>query len=349
MVALRDKVSPAPGVSRWNLSAEHDPSVIEFYRSGISDWYQVSQLAADRTFFTDNVVYQFGPYVLGRGKSVGQVLVRGPSEIRRSGIDSVAIMLDLVGIKGDADGTDVNTPAGAFHLRDLARPSAIKAEAVDAIVLAMPRDAAPRWLINRNFHGLSIDGSPQISRLLTGHLMALLDTAPALTIDDGVAGIEAALVMVERAFMNSGRLTDGQTQAIYRGLRASAITLIDRVLHDPALKIETLTRSLGVSRATLFRAFAPSGGIGLYIKRRRLEVAREALLARVGRRPTVGEIAHAHGFVSESHFSRSFRDHYGQAPGSIEPNGSSGLSDAGQTGIRYDLVLDWMNGGYRGS
>lgn len=343
-MATSNKFSARPGVARWNISSKDDPAALDFYRSGIADWYQASAFDDSQPFFTENVIYQFGDYVLGRGRSVGQVLSRGPSEIRRSGLDSVAIILDLVGMKGDVDGIDINTPAGAFHLRDLARPSAFKVESVDAVVLAMPRNAAPRWLIERNCHGLSIDGTPQISRLLTGHLMALLESAPSLTVDEGTAGIEAALVMAERALLNTGRFTTGQTEAVYRGMRASAITLIDRALHDPSLKIETLTHALGVSRATLFRAFALSGGINLYIKRRRLEMAREALLARRGRRPTIGQIAHAHGFVSESHFSRSFREYYGQPPGALSPLEPRAQPAGNQDGIRYDMLLDWMKG-----
>lgn len=347
-LSAKDLVRPA-GAS-WNISADDNPAALDFYRSGISDWYEVSETDPVATFFTENTVYQFGPYVLGRGKSVGQVLVRGPNEIRRSGLDSIAIMLDLVGMRGDVDGIDVNAPAGTFHLRDLGRPSAMKVDAVDAVVLAMPRDTAPRWLVERNFHGLSIDGTPQISRRLTGHLMALLEAGPDLTVDEGVAGIEAALVMVERAVMQTGAFTACQTSAAYRGLRASAVTLIDQSLCNPELRIETLTHALGVSRATLFRAFAFSGGISLYIKQRRLERSRDALLRRTGRQPTVAEIAHAHGFVSESHFSRSFRDQYGQAPGSMEPlNARGGLKpDATPGGMQYGLVLDWMNGGDRG-
>ncbi|KQY66784.1 MULTISPECIES: helix-turn-helix domain-containing protein [unclassified Brevundimonas] len=343
-MALGNKSSGPPPAAGWSISAKDVPSALDFYLNGISDWYGVSEIDHGQAFFTDNIVYQFGPYVLGRGRSVGQVLVRGPGEIRRSGLDSVALMLDLAGMKGDADGVDINTPAGSFHLRDLARPSALKVGAVDAVVLAMPRDVAPRWLVDRNFHGLTIDGTSRLSRLLTGQLIALLESAPSLTVEDGLASIEAALVLAGRAFTDTGRLSTDQTAAVYRGLRSSAVALIDRAVHDPHFTIGSLTHALGVSRATLFRAFALSGGVQLYIKHRRLEFAREALLARVGRRPTIGEIAHAHGFVSESHFSRSFRDHYGQAPGAVQSPGPSARPASDQAGIRYDLVLGWMSG-----
>lgn len=341
-MSASDESGARPGFATWKLTASENPLAEEFYRSAICDWYGVSDINPDQPFFTDNLVYRFGDYVIGRGRSVGQVLVRGPGEIRRSGLDSVAVMLDLVGMKGDADGRDVNAPPGSFHLRDLARPSAFRVDAVDAIVLAMPRDRAPAWLINQNLHGTSMDGTPEISRLLTGHLMALLEAAPGLSVEEGVVSIEAALVIAERAFTNTGQLTATQSETVYRRLRASAAKLIDQRLHEPDLKIDQLVRALGASRATLFRAFASSGGIGLYIKQRRLEKARAALLAREGRSPSVAEIGRAHGFTSESHFSRSFQDRFGDRPGALQAPAAAPESPSV---IRYDVVLGWISGG----
>lgn len=343
-MSISDRSADGPGVAAWKITSDDNSLAEEFYRNAIRDWYGVSHLDPNRTFFTDNLIYQFGDYVIGRGRSVGQMLVRGQDEIRRSGLDTVAVILDLAGMKGDADGHDVNAPPGSFHLRDLARPSAFKVDAVDAIVLAMPRDRAPAWLVDRRIHGLSIDGTPQISRLLTGHLMALLRAAPALSVAEGVTSIEAALVMVERAFNSTGKLTESQSEAVYRRLRASAVILIDKRLHEPDLKIDQLIRVLGASRATLFRAFASSGGINLYIKQRRLEHARDALLVREGRHPSVAEIGRAHGFISESHFSRSFQDQFGHRPGARQtPAPPPPPRDPGE--IRYDLLLDWIGGG----
>ena len=259
----------------------------------------------------------------------------------------MALILDLSGMKGDADGRDVNAAPGSFHVRDLARPSRFKVKAVDAIVVAMPRDRAPQWLVDQNAHGLNIDGTPRISRLLRGHLTTLMRAAPGLSADEGATCIEAALVMAERAFKDTGKLTATQSKVVQKGLRASAVTLIDERLNEQDLKIDWLVSALGTSRATLFRAFALSGGINLYIKERRLERAREALAARVDQRPSVAEIGRAHGFVSESHFSRSFRDHFGYSP-SVLQSPKSPSARAAHGNIRFDLVLGWM-GGSRGA
>jgi AraC-like DNA-binding protein len=343
-MSISDRSAARPGVLGWNISTDDTPLAEELYRSAIGDWYSVSDIARGQKFFTENRIYQFGDYVVGRGRSVGQVVVRGPGEIRRSGLDCVAVILDLAGMKGDADGRDVNTPPGSFHLRNLARPVAFRVDSIDVIVLTIPRDRAPPWLIDQNAHGSSIDGTPRISRLLTTHLMALIEAAPALSVEEGVTSIEAALVIAERAFRNTGKLSETQTETVYRALRASAVTLIDQRLHEQNLKLDWLIGALGTSRATLFRAFASSGGIGLYIRQRRLERAREALLARVGQRPTVAEIGRAHGFASESHFSRSFRDHFDHPPSLLQSTAAA--TPPGDQGcIRFDQVLSWMSGG----
>jgi AraC-like DNA-binding protein len=342
-MSTSDRGAAGPEVAAWQMTSDDNALAEDFYRSAIQDWYCVSQIDPDQSFFTDNSTYRFGDYVIGRGRSVGQTKVRGPVEIRRSGLDSLAVILDLAGMKGDADGRDVNVPAGYLHLRDLARPSAFKVNTVDAVALAMPRDVAPPWMVNRDIHGVNVDGTPQISRLLTGHLMALVKAAPSLSVEEGVTSIEAALVMTERAFRGTGDLTAIQRAAAYSRLHGSAVSLIEQRLHQPDLSIDELIRVLGTSRSTLFRAFASSGGINLYIRNRRLERARVSLLARDGHHPSVAAIGRAHGFVSESHFSRSFQDKFGHRPGASQtPTAPAAPSNPGE--MRYDLLSQWLGG-----
>lgn len=346
-MTLTEKNSARTGVARWDVSEVNEPDAREMYRCSLADWHAVSGLKKDdgQSFFTRNTFCKFDGHVIGRGSSTGQVLTRRREEIRRSSLDGFSIVLDLTGMTGDVDGRDVNTPPGSIHFRDLARPSILKVKSLDVVVLTIPREAAPDWLLDGDFHGVSIDGGRAIGKLLAGHLASTAVAAPELSVDDGVVAIEAALVLAERATLNSGRLDSGKSQAIYRSLRGSAVRLIDQGLKNSTFSIGHLTAELGVSRTTLFRAFSPEGGINLYIKLRRLQKARDALIRRVGHRPTVGEIAHACGFVSESHFSRVFREVYGHPPGAtLERDASPSPPWTDQAGIRYDLVLDWVRG-----
>lgn len=337
-----------PDIARWNISAANDSNALERYRVGLGDWYTVSDFteATLPRFFTDNLVCRFGDYVVGRGRSIGQTLVRGVREIRHSELNGFVLLLDLGGMKGEIDGVSFNGRPGTVHVRDLSRPSAARVEAVDAITVAMPREAAPAWLLESCFHGARIDSTTAVGRVLINHLTTLAAAAPRLRVGDGVASVHAALTLAEKAFRNSGHFAPDQTRALYAGLRASATALIDRRLADPDLSIGSLIGALGVSRATLFRAFAADGGINIEIRRRRLHGARAALLNRVGRQPTIAEIAHVHGFISESHFSRVFRTTYGAPPGAVRPARPGPIHHEQSDGdMRYDVVLGWIKGG----
>jgi AraC-like DNA-binding protein len=337
-----------PGIASWNISADDDPRVYDFYRNGMADWYAVSDVEdpASRTFFTQNTVCQFGDFVVGRGRSVAQTLSRGDAEVRRSGMDNLVLLLDLAGLKGDIDGVNVSAAPGTIHFRDLSRVSTAHVPAVDVVTLMLPRETAPRWLTERRCHGLTIDNSGPLGGLLINHLVSLGHAAPRMGADEGVAAIEAALILAESALVSSNRLATNDNQAAYRSLRTDAARLIDRELFNPDLSVEHLMAALGVSRTTLFRAFTESGGVNHYIKQRRLQKARVALLRRVGHRPTIEEIAHEHGFVSGAHFSRSFRDFFGEAPGAThsDPVAAPPCGTPDEA-MRYDLVLSWMKGG----
>lgn len=88
---------------------------------------------------------------------------------------------------------------------------------------------------------------------------------------------------------------------------------IDARLHDPAFGVQELADAVAQDRAHLFRRVkqltgeAPSN----LLRVARLERAATLLARRVA---TVGEIAYAVGFNGISHFSKSFRDHYGVTP-----------------------------------
>lgn len=331
---------------QWSITTANDPDALDRYREGLADWYGASGFDEAKLprFFTDNVVCQFGEFVVGRGRSIGQTLTRGIHEVRRSGLDGVLLLLDFGGIEGDIDGVRISGRPGTVHVRHLARPSAARAAIVDAVTIVVPRALAPAWLLEPRLHGACIDEGRAIGRVLINHMTALSAAAPTMGPEEGIVSVEAVLTLTEKAFLDSGRLSRAETRAVYAGIRASATALIHKRLTDPALGVGDLTGALGVSRATLFRAFADGRGIDSYIRRQRLHRARSVLLGRAGRRPSVAEIAHAHGFASESHFSRLFKAVYGEAPGSVRADRPS--PDRQQAdGIRYDLVFDWMKAG----
>lgn len=95
---------------------------------------------------------------------------------------------------------------------------------------------------------------------------------------------------------------------------------IDRHLHDPGLSARRVASALGISVRHLSRVFEPEGLTpARYVLDRRLTKANADLADPASARTTVAEIAHRHGFTSQAHFTRVFRERFGRTPGAARP------------------------------
>ena len=94
-------------------------------------------------------------------------------------------------------------------------------------------------------------------------------------------------------------------------------TFIDRNLSNPDLGIEALLNTFGASRATIYRDFGDDGGLQRFILTRRLQRAYRILSEATPSRGAVQDAADRSGFLTLAHFSRSFRDHFGERPSDV--------------------------------
>lgn len=308
--------------------------------------YDVSDVPdGGRTGFMNRTsVTLFENGTVGRGRSVTQTLRRTPTQIRRSNLDTISLIVNRAGMVADCNGVNVRSGPGAVHFRDMALPSAGRLDRIDLVNLQTPRESAPAWLLEGGIHGLMLPADSAVGQLLAGHLSTLADVASELSAEDGVAAIEAAFVIAERAMGRIRLSTPSQSEAIYRTVRHRATRVIERRLLDPALTVDAIAIEACASRTTLYRAFADHGGVQRRIQTLRLERARAALRRRIGRSPSVSEIAYGHGFASEAHFSRLFRARFGHVPSEtpfenrrIERTVSDAAPD-----IAHDLIVDWL-------
>lgn len=74
-----------------------------------------------------------------------------------------------------------------------------------------------------------------------------------------------------------------------------------------------IAAALGISRASLYRAFEPYGGVIAFIQRERLDEAYRRLSA-PGQHRTIGAVAWELGYPDPSTFTRAFRRRFGHAP-----------------------------------
>lgn len=91
---------------------------------------------------------------------------------------------------------------------------------------------------------------------------------------------------------------------------ATASTVIHERLADPDLDVSTIATAIGLSPRHLSRVFASAGvSVPQYVLAHRLERAHTVLSGGTDR--SIARVAAECGFRSVSHFSRTFREHYG--------------------------------------
>jgi AraC family transcriptional regulator, positive regulator of tynA and feaB len=187
------------------------------------------------------------------------------------------------------------TVPGSLSLRGMVIPRA----ALDEV------DGHP-WMRD----GVVLDSTAPATRLLTNHLATLTEVLPGL----GSATMSAARMAALELFVGLLRGDSHVCSAasVRPALRSSIERYIDRHLLDGAVTPAAIAAAHWVSIRTVNRVFSVTGQtVGEVVRARRLARARAEVTA--SDRP-ISEIAHRWGFSDTSHFSRTFKAHYGYSP-----------------------------------
>lgn len=158
--------------------------------------------------------------------------------------------------------------------------------------------------------GVMLNGDAPATRLLVSYLDSLSATLPAL----GSSAVAAARNATLELLMGALRV-DGEpptTSMAQPALRAAMDRYIECHLLDGAVTLNAIAAAHGVSARTVNRIFNATGQtVGEVIRVRRLARAREEL---TDSNMPVSTLAHRWGFSDPSHFTRSFKAHYGTSP-----------------------------------
>lgn len=348
-VSIPPKDRP-PSVS-WAVSSERQPDAFEIYRDSFTELGEVRDVADDgRTGFSSQTrAHLFGPAIIARARSSTQTLAREAEHIRRSGIDHISVIVNLIDTVGDCDGQTLRAEAGSVQFRDLSRPSVAAMPAIDMVTVMVPRASVPSWLLARGIHGLVLPGSSAGGRLVASHLLTMTDVADQLSDAEGSAGIEAAFVIAERFLGHHRSVTPGHADAIHRTIRERAMALLDSRPPDAKWSAATLAVAIGVSRTSLYRAFETTGGVRTYVLRRRLARAYAALRGRRGLTPSVELIGQRNGFPDRRAFVQAFKAQFGMspddvAPADVRPDQTAGREESTARAM-HDVLADWIRMG----
>lgn len=238
---------------------------------------------------------------------------RSAAMLRSHDPDALNVLLMLRGsAHGEMAGGAFSHTPGTILIGDVAQTSRHVSTSSHTVRLVLPRAQALEMGFDmRAMHGLVLDS--QAAGLFAQHLARLPALLPELRAEDGPRVARTVLDLLALAVSVSGRVTlpDPGTRRSIASIRAR--DEIERRLESPGLNVDHLCRALGISRTSLQRLFEEEGGVGTYIRGRRLEAVRRAL-ADPYNRETIAALADRFGFSDAAHLSRLFRARYGSAP-----------------------------------
>ena len=262
-------------------------------------------------------------------------LTREPERIRQDGFDHFTFSCMVRGVGQGMAGVPVHFAPEEVVVFDLTEPMDVAVTDNLNICVRLSRSAMREAMKPLpDLHGRVLTGIP--GRVLSEHFAALSRYVADVTDADVALVIRATTRMIATCLE---RRPDGTPAALPRGvqLRARARLFIERNLSDPDLGPERLCQALNVSRSSLYRAFDGGAGIATYVRNRRLEAAYARLHDGTGQ--TISQVAHACGFMSESHFSTVFRARFGHPPRAAKTGPREPLG-----GHLADTYSNWLDG-----
>ncbi|WP_426011776.1 helix-turn-helix domain-containing protein [Caulobacter sp. DWR2-3-1b2] len=164
-----------------------------------------------------------------------------------------------------------------------------------------------------------LQGATGVAHILSGLLRATADGLEDLTIDQ-LRPVELALTEFLAICLVEG---GAEADAFGNGVGSGAPTAhlqrlcqtIETLLPDPDLSLRRVADEEGVSPRYVQKLFASADEtFSHYLRTRRLERCGTDLASPQHARLSISEICFRWGFNGSAHFSRAFRDQYGQSP-----------------------------------
>lgn len=291
-------------------------------------------------------MYQAGPMMLGAGITSAQRFNRTPRIISAGGIDHYFLLLCRAGgYAGVCDGAPVSFGPGDTCLFNLSSPADVSAPDCDTLVLVLPRSLLAPLLATPDVRGgIVLRGDTPMGRILSGSLNGIFDNCMEVAAGDAtrLARMTASLVA---ACYGPAEVPEDSIAERFRGASLLAIKrYIDANLGNPELGVEHLTQVFAMSRASIYRIFAPLGGVADFITRRRMRQALYDLSATDADAPHVSVIAFSLGYDNRTSFTRAFKAHFGISPSRARDNPASAFESLG-TKSRHDEppFAEWLH------
>lgn len=291
--------------------------------------------------------FNIGPMVLGQAHMSQATFTYGRDarKVAATGLELVLVQVIVGGVDHRRTESDeIIARPGDVCLLDLTRTFESNTADCTNINLALPRDAFDARDIDLDpLHGLVLRRETAGAQLLRAHAESLMRLAPHLHPDEAYGVGRATTDLL--AGLTLGHRGEAARKAAAETQRARMRRFIDANLHDPNLDAELLCRKFGVSRASLYRLFAPLGGVSEHIRNRRLRRVFDALSdpgQSHNRSLAMAQVAERYGFTVWSSFSRAFKAHFDMTPGEARSLGGAAAARANGLQAASGALPDWL-------
>jgi AraC-like DNA-binding protein len=249
--------------------------------------------------------------------AASQAVQRRHREARERYEDCYFAVLMLSGTQWmEQDGREALLGAGDFAIYDGSRPHRLTfSRQWGEIILNIPRDTLHHLLPGtERLTATRVGYDSALGSVLQGFLGSMareihrLDPGQLGTLTEHAVGLIATTL--------AGRVGDDGALSRHRGATLARIkAFVEQHLDDPELDAARIAAELRLSPRYLNKLFeAEHTSLMRYVWRRRLERCRADLLDAAHAGARIGDIAMRWGFNDLSHFSRAFRERFGQAP-----------------------------------
>ena len=283
----------------------------------------------------------FGNALVVHATAEAQHFTRSRRLIATEGLDHYMIQVYRSGVCEGVYGDEMNiVRPGDIKIIDLGQPFHTLNTDFDNTTLTLPRAMLAPLLDRPDAqHGRVLPADTAMAKIIASHISALSTAGDGLGPDDGAA-VAAATVRLVAACLGANPRAQPETRA-YRSaaINQTMREFIDKHVQSPLLSAEFLAERFHMSRTQVYRLFVRDGGVAAHIQARRLHACLRALSDPARLREGVGEIAFAHGFASEAHFSRLFRRVFGVTPSDARAGADVPRPSGGAT-----FISDWMRG-----
>ena len=275
-------------------------------------------------FFARVDAHMLGPLMLARSATTAHDWRRSESTMARDGMDHYMIQLFERGQMRWATGQgEFDLPRGGLVVFDLARTTASRTSDFSNLSLIIPRNLLePQLRQPDGQHMCMLSPRQPLVSMLHEHMRMLKRFADCLSAQQAGELAPVTLGMVSACLNNAINEESLSEQAAVARVRLAAIRrFIEANLSHPQLSADWIASEVGMSRSKLYQLFERLGGVGAYIRERRLRQAMLALTSRENAHRTLLDIALASGYASDAAFSRAFRRRYGVCPSTARQQG----------------------------